>query len=250
MAESEEELKSLLMRVKEESEKASLKLNIQKKKIMASNPITSWQIDGEEVETVTDFIFLGSKITVPGDCSHEIKRCSLLGRKAMTNLDSRLKSKDVTLLTKICIVKVRVFPVFMYGCESWTLKKAEHWRIDAFELWCWRRLLRVLLTARRPNQSNLKEINWIFIGKTDADAEAPVLWPPDAKNHLLEKTLFLRKIEGMRKREQQRIKWLDCITNSMDKFEQTLGDSEWQDSLVLQSMGSQRVRHSSVTEQQ
>ena len=159
MAESEEELKSLLMRVKEESEKASLKLNIQKKKIMASNPITSWQIDGEEVETVTDFIFLGSKITVPGDCSHEIKRCSLLGRKAMTNLDGILKSRDITLLTKVCTIKAIVSPGVMYGYESWTLRKAESWRIDAFELCHWRRLLRVPWTARRSNQPILKEIN-------------------------------------------------------------------------------------------
>ena len=142
MAESEEELKSLLMKAKEESEKAGLKLNIQKTKTMASCPITSWQIDGETIETVTDFIFLGSKITADGDCSHEIKRCLLLGRKAMTNLDSILKSRDITLPTKVCLVKSMVFPVVMYGCESWTIKKAESQRIDAFELWCWRRLLR------------------------------------------------------------------------------------------------------------
>ena len=159
MAESKEELKSLLMKVKEASEKADLKLNIQKTKIMASGPFTSWQIDGEKVETVTDFIFLGSKITADGDCSHEIKRHLLLGRKAMTNLDSVLKSRDITLLTNVCIVKAMVFPVVMYGCESWTIKKAEHQRIDAFELWCWRRLLRVPWTARRSNQSILKEIN-------------------------------------------------------------------------------------------
>ena len=159
MAESEEELKSLLMKVKKEKEKAGLKLNIQKTKIMASGPFTSWQIDGEKVETVTDFIFLGSKITADGDCSHEIKRHLLLGRKAMTNLDSILKSRDITLLTNVCIVKAMVFPVVMYGCESWTIKKAEHQRIDAFELWCWRRLLRVPWTARRSNQSILKEIN-------------------------------------------------------------------------------------------
>ena len=142
MAESEEELKNLLMKAKEESEKAGLKLNIQKTKTMASCPITSWQIDGETIETVTDFIFLGSKITADGDCSHEIKRCLLLGRKAMTNLDSILKSRDITLPTKVCLVKSMVFPVVMYGCESWTIKKAESQRIDAFELWCWRRLLR------------------------------------------------------------------------------------------------------------
>ena len=153
-------LKSLLMKVKEESEKVGLKLNIQKTKIMASGPITSWQIDAETVETVSDFIFLGSTITADGDCSHEIKRRLLLGRKVMTNLDSILKSRDIiTLPKKVHLVKAMVFPVVMYGCESWTIKKAEHRRIDAFELWCWRRLLRVPWTARRSNQSILKEIS-------------------------------------------------------------------------------------------
>ena len=148
------------MKVKEESEKVGLKLNIQKTKIMASGPITSWEIDGEAVETVSDFIFVGSKITADGDCSHEINRCLFLGRKAMTNPDSILKSRDVTLPPKVCIVKVMVFPVVMYGCESWTIKKAERRGIDAFELWCWRRLLRrVPWTARRSNQSILKEIS-------------------------------------------------------------------------------------------
>ena len=141
MAESEEELKSLLMKVREEREKLGLKLNIQKTKIMASGPITSWQIDGETVETVAYFIFGGSKITADGDFSHEIKRHLLLGRKAMTKLDSILKSRDITLPRKVCLVKAMVFPVVMYGCESWTIKKVEHQRIDAFELWCWRRLL-------------------------------------------------------------------------------------------------------------
>ena len=155
MAESEEELKSLL-KVKEESEKAELKLSIQKTEIMASSPITSWKINGE---TVADFIFLGSKITADGDCSHEIKRCLLFGRKVMTNLDSILKSRDITLSTKVRLVKAMVFPVVMYGCESWTIKKAERQKIDAFELWCWRRLLRVPWTARRSNQSILKEIS-------------------------------------------------------------------------------------------
>ena len=144
MAESEEELKRLLMKVKEESEKVGLKLNIQKTNIMASRPITSWEIDGETVETVSDFIFLGSKITMDGDCSHEIKRCLPLGRKVMTNLDSILKSRDITLPTRVCLVKAMVFPVVMYGCESWTVEKAERQKMDAFELWCWRRLLRVL----------------------------------------------------------------------------------------------------------
>ena len=147
------------MKVKEDSEKAGLKLNIQKMKIMASSPITSWQIDGETMETVTDIIFLGSKITADGDCSHEIKRCLLLGRRAMSNLDSILKSRDITLLTKVCIVKAMIFPVIMYGCENWTIKKGEHQRIDAFELWCWRKVLRVPWTARKSNQSIPKEIN-------------------------------------------------------------------------------------------
>ena len=147
------------MRVEEESEKVGLQLNIQETKIMASGPITSWQIDGETMETVTDFGFWGSKITADGDCSHEIKRCLLLGRKAMTNLDSILKSRDITLPTKVCLVKAMVFPVVMYGCESWTIKKAECQRTDTFELWCWRRLFRVPWTARRSNQSILKEIS-------------------------------------------------------------------------------------------
>ena len=159
MAESEEELKSLLMKVKEKSEKAGLKLNIQKTKIMASSPITSWEIDGETVETVSDFIFWGSKITADSDCSHEIRRRLLLGRKVMSNLDSIFKSRDVTLPTKVRLVKAMVFPVVMHGCESWTVKKAEHWRIDAFELWCWRRLFRVPWTARTSNLSILKEIS-------------------------------------------------------------------------------------------
>ena len=158
MAESEE-LKSLLMKVKEESEKVGLKLNFQKTKIMESGPITSWQIDGETVETVSEFIFWGSKIPADGDCSHEIKRCLLFGRKVMSNLDSIFKSRDITLPTKVHLVKAMVFPVVMYACESWTGNKAEGRRIDAFELWCWRRLLRVPWTARRSNQSILKEIN-------------------------------------------------------------------------------------------
>ena len=159
MAESEEELKNLLMKVKEESEKVGLELNIQKTKIMASGPITSWQTDGETVETMADFILGGSKITADGDCSHEIKRRLLLGRKVMTNLDSTLKSRDITLPTKVHLVKAMVFPWVLYGCESWTIKKAECQRIDAFELCCWRRLLRVPWTARRSNQSILKEIS-------------------------------------------------------------------------------------------
>ena len=170
------------MKVKEESEKPGLKLNIQKTWIMASGPITSWEIDGETVETLSDFIFLGSKITAYGDCSHEIKRCLHLGRKAITNLDSILKSKDITLPTKVCLVKAMVFPGVMYGCEIWTTKKAERQRIDAFELWCWRRLLRVPWTARRSNQSILKEISPGCLLEADVEAETPILWPPGVKN--------------------------------------------------------------------
>ena len=182
MAESEEELKNLLMMVKEESEKADLKLNIQKTKIMASSPITSWQIDGETMETVTDFIYLGSKITSDGDCSHEIKRRLLLGRKVMNNLDSILKSRDITLPTKVRLIKAMVFPVVMYGYESWTIRKAECQRIDGFELWCWRRLLRVPWTARKSNQSVIKEIS------PEYSLEGLLLklklqyFPPDAEN--------------------------------------------------------------------
>ena len=182
MAESEEELKSLLMKVKEKSEKVGLKLNIQKTKIMAYGPITSWQIDGETVETVADFVFLGSEITVDGDWSHEIKRRLLLGKKVMTHQDSLLKSRDITLPTKVCLVKTMVFPVVMYGCENWTIKKAEGWRIDAFELWCWRRLLRVPWTARRSNQSNLKEISPEYsLEGLMLKLKFQNFWPPDAK---------------------------------------------------------------------
>ena len=174
MAESEEELKSFLMKVKEESEKVGLKLKIQKTKIMASGPISSWQIDGETVETVADFILGGAKITADGDCSHKNKRHLLLGRKVMTNLDSILKSRDITWSTKVRLVKAMVFPVVMYGCESWTIKKAEHRRIGAFELWCWRRLLRVPWTARRSNQSILEEIS--------PEYWKHGFWPSDAKS--------------------------------------------------------------------
>ena len=172
------------MKVKEHSEKAGLKLNIQKTKIMASSPITSWQIDGETVET-RDFIFLGSKITSDGDCSHEIKRCLLLGRKVMTNLDSIFKSRDTTLPTKVHLVKAMVFPVVMYGCKSWTTKKAEHQRIDAFELWCWRRFLSPLDCKEIQPAHPKGNQSWIFIGRTDAEAETPILWPPDVKNWLI-----------------------------------------------------------------
>ena len=177
MAESKEELKSLLMKLKEESDKAGLKLNIQKTRIMVSGPITSWEIDGEAVETVSDFIFGVFKITAVGDCSHEIKRRLLLGRKVMTNLDSTLKSRDITLPTEVCLVKAMVFPVVVYGCESWTIKKAKCRRTDASELCFWRSLLRVPWTARRSNQSILKETT----PRNDAKAETPTLWPPHAK---------------------------------------------------------------------
>ena len=184
---------------------------------MASSPITPWQIDGETMETVTDFIFLGSKITADGDCSHEIKRRLLLGRKVMTNLDSILKSRDSTLPTKIHLVKAMVFPVVMYGCESWAIKKAEHQRIDAFELWCWRRLLRVPWTTRRPNQSILKEISPEcslegLMLKLKLQYFRHLMWRTDS----LEKTLMLGKTEGRRRRGQQGMRWLDGITNSMD----------------------------------
>ena len=166
--------------------KLGLKFNIQKTKITASGPITSWQIDGEIMETVADLIFLGSKITADGDYSHEIKRRLLLGRKVMTYLDSILKSRDITLPTKVRLVKAMVFPLVMYGCESWTIKKAECRSIDAFEPWCWRRLLRVPWTARRSNQSHPKgNQSWIFIGRTDVEAETPILWPSDVKNWLI-----------------------------------------------------------------
>ena len=179
MAESEEELKSLLMKVKEESEKVGLKLNIQKTKIMASSPIISWEIDGETVESVSDFIFWGSKITADGDCSHEIKRRLLLGRKVMTNLDSIFKS--ITLPTKVRLAKAMVFPVVMYRCESWTVKKAECQRINAFELWCWRRLLRVPCKEIQPVHSKGDQ-SWMFFGRNDAKAETPVRWPPHVKS--------------------------------------------------------------------
>ena len=201
MAESEEELWSVLMKVKEESEKVGIKLNIQKTKIMASGPITPWQIDGETVETATDFIFLGSKITADSDCSHEIKRCLLLRRKVMTNLDSIFKSRDIILPTKVHLVKAMVFPVVMYGYESWSIKKAYRQRIDAFELWCWRRLLRVPWTARKSNQSILKEIN------PECSLEGLMLkLKLQYFGHLmrrvdsLEKTLMLGGIGGRRRR--------------------------------------------------
>ena len=207
MAESEEQLKSLLMKMKEESEKVGLNRNIQKTKIMASGPITSWQIDGETVETVSDFIVLSSKITADGDHSHEIKICLLLGRKVMTNLDSILKSRDSSLPTKVHLVKTMVFPVVMYGCESWTVKKAERQRIDAFELWCWRRLLRVPLTVRRSNQSILKEISpGCSLEGLMLKLKLQYFGHFMRRVDLLEKTLMLGGIEGRRRRGQQRMR--------------------------------------------
>ena len=201
MAESEEELKSLLMIVKEESEKVGLKLNLQKMKIMASSPITSWEIDGETVETVSDFIFGGSKITEDGDCNHEIKRRLLLGKKVMANLDSIFKSREITLPTKVHLVKAMVFPVIMYGCESWTVKKAECQRIDAFELWCWRRLLRVPWTVRRSNQSILKEISLgISLEGMMVKLKLQYFGHHMRRDDSLEKTLMLGGIGGRRRR--------------------------------------------------
>ena len=217
MAESEEELKSLLMKVKEESEKFGLKLNIRKTKFVASGPITSWEIDGETVETVSEFIYLGSKITADGDWSPEIKRRLLLGGKVMTNPDSILKSRDITLPTKVHLVKAMVFSVVMYGCKSWTVKKAERRRIDAFELWCWRRLLGVPWTATRSNQSILREISpgcslEGMMLKLKLQYFCHLMQRVDS----LEKTLMMGGIRGRRRRGQQRMRWLDGITDSMD----------------------------------
>ena len=198
------------MKVKEESEKVGLKLNIQKTKIMASGPITSWQVDGETVEIVADFILGGFKITADGDCSHEIKRCLLLGRKSMTNPDSIFKSRDITLQTKVRLVKVMVFPVVMCGCESWTVKKAEHRRIDAFELWCCRRLLRVPRTARRSNQSILKEISpGCSLEGMMLKLKVQYFGHLMQRAELCEKTLMLGGIGGRRRRGRQRMRWLD-----------------------------------------
>src|SRR5574339_316711 len=203
-----------MMKVKEESEKLGLQLNIQKTKIMASDPIRSWEIDGE---TVSDFIFWGSKITADGDCNHEIKRRLLLGRKVMTNLDGIFKSRDITLPTKVRLVKAMVFPVIMYGCESWIVKKAECQRIDAFEPWCWRRLLRVPWTARRSNLSTLKEISpGISLEGMMLKLKLQYFGHLVQRVDSLEKTLMVGEIGGRRRRGRQRMRWLDGITDSMD----------------------------------
>ena len=204
------------MKMKEESEKVDLKLNIQKTKMMAFNPITSWEIDGETVETVADFILGGSKITADGDYSHEIKRRLLLGRKVMTNLDSIFKSRDITLSTKVRLVKAMVFPVVMYGCESWTVKKAERRRIDAFELGCWRRLLRVSWTARRSNQSILKISPGISLEGMMLKLKLQYFGHLTRRVDSLVKTLMLGEIGGRRRRGRQRMRWLDGITDLMD----------------------------------
>ena len=225
-AESEEELKSLLMKVKEESKKVGLKFNIQKTRIMASCPITSWQIDGKTVETALDFIFGGSKVTADGDCSHKIKRGLLLERKIMTNVDSILRSRDITLPTKVLVVKAMVFPVVMYGCEIWTVKKAEHRRIDAFELWCWIRLLRVPWTARR---SNLKEISpGCSLEGLLLKLKLQYFGHLMRRSDSLEKTLMLGGIGGRRRRGQQRMRWLEGISvdMSLNRLQELVMDRE------------------------
>ena len=235
------------MKVKEESEKVGLILNTQKTKIMASSPITSWQIERETMETVTGFIFLDSKISANGECSHEIKRPLLLGRKVITNLDSILKSRDITLPTKACLVKAMAFPVVMFRCESWTIVKAECQRIDAFGLWCWRRLLRVPWTARRSNQSILKEISpaYSLVGlmlKPKLQYFGHLMQRTDS----LEKTLMLGKIEGRRRWGRQRMRWLASLT----RWTWASSGSWWWTGkpVMLQSMGLQRIRNDWATE--
>ena len=246
------ELKSPLMKVKEESENVVLKLNIQKTKIMASGPITSWEIDGETMETVREFIFLGFKITADGDCSQEIKRCLFLGRKAMTSLDSILKSRDITMLTKAYLVRAMVFPVVMYGCESWTIKKAEHWRIDAFELWCWRRLLRVPWIARRSNQSILKEIS------PDYASEVLILkLKLQFFGHLMQRTGSLEKNLMVNKDWRQEEKTVPeyGMVWWHHHLDEHMPDKASESELVMDreawhaaAHGSQRVRHNWTTE--
>ena len=211
---------------------------------MASSPITSWQIDGKTIETVTDFILGGSKITANGDCSHEIKRHLLLGRKFMTNLDSILKNRDITLPTKFCLVKDMVFPEVMYGCESWTIKKAEHWRTDAFQLWCWRRLLRVPWTARKSNQSILKEISPEYtLEGLMLKLKLQYFGHLMQKTDSLEKTLKLGKTEGRRRRGQQRMRWMVSPTRWTWVWVSS-GNWQWtRKPAMVQSMGSQRGRH-------
>ena len=238
------------MKVKKESEKIGLKLNIQKTKIMASGPITSWQIDGETVETVADFILRGSIITADGDCSHEIKRRLLLGRKVMTNLDSILKSRDIALSTKFCLVKAMLFPVVIYEYENWTIKRAEHQRIDAFEMWCWRRLLRVPWTAKRSNQSILKEISpgcslEGLMLKLKLQYFGHLMWRADS----FEKILMLGKIEGRRRRGWQRMRWLMASLTQWTWVWVDSGSWWWTGRPgMLRFMGLQRVRHNWVTE--
>ena len=238
------------MKVKEESENPGLKLNIQKTKIMASGPITSWQTDGETMETVRDLIFLSSKITADGVCRHEIKRCLLLRRKAMTNLDSIIKSRDIVLPTKVCLVKAMVFPVVMYGCESWTIKKSECWRIDAFELWHWWRLLRVPWISRQSIQSILKEISPEYsleglMLKLKLQYFGHLMWRTDS----LEKTLMLGKIEGRRKRDNRGWDgWMASPTRWTWVWASS-GSWWWTGKPgMLQSMRSQRVGHNWSTE--
>ena len=235
------------MKVKEESEKVGLKLNIQTTKIMTSDPITSWQINGETMKTVTEFTFLGSKITADGDCSHEIKRCFFLERKAMTNLDSILKSRDITLPTKVCLVKTMVFPVIMYGCENWTIKKVERWSIDAFELWRWRRFLRVPWTTWRSSQSSLKEISpGCSLEGRMLKLKLQYFGHLMRRTDSLEKTLMLEKIEGRGEEngttEDEMVGWHQWLNGH--EFWVNSVSWWWTGRLsVLQSMGLQRVRH-------
>ena len=237
------------MEVKEEGENAGLKLNIQKTKILASSPIASWQIDGETMETVIYFIFLASKITSDGDCTHEIKRCLLLGRKAVTNLDSLLNSRDITLLTKVHLVKPMFFPVVMYGCESWTIKNNERWRTDAFQLWCWRSLESSLDYKKIKPVNSKGNQSWIFIGRTDGEAETPILWLPDAKNWLWKIPWCWErlKVEG-KGGSRGWDGWMTSLTRwtwvwASSRSWRCIGKPG-----MKQSIGSPRVRHDWVTE--